>query len=107
MAGPHELDVPAQVLARPATDLELKMGSRLLCVLMEEFKGITDDQGEIALAVALALYVKHRELISDRHAMRRIIEHVTAVTPHLPPLATALDRAKALDLDLLRRQGKL
>lgn len=58
-------------LLRPVTDQEASLGLQIIDSLMR-LDTLTDDQGEAALAVAVAAYATHRQALGDRAAVARI-----------------------------------
>ena len=61
-------------LARPVTDAEARLGAGLIDHLTAlAGEGLTDQQGEVAMACMLAMYATHRRECGDSAALDRIL----------------------------------
>lgn len=65
-------------LYRPLTDEEMRLGASLINALMD-VPGLTDDKGELAIAVCCCLYLDHRAKMGDNQAKARLFENIDAI----------------------------
>ena len=75
---PEMLETVMPYLYRPLAEDELRLGSSLINALME-VPGLTDDKGEIAIAVCCALYLEHRAAFKDAQAKDRLFQNIDAI----------------------------
>lgn len=69
------LETVMPYLYRPLTDDELRLGASLINALMD-VPGLTDDKGELAIAVCCSIYLDHRAKFGDGQAKARLFENI-------------------------------
>lgn len=62
-------------LARPPTDKEWTLAVDFLGYWASK-PGLCDDEAEIAMAIALSMYIEHRRLMGDSDAESRLAENI-------------------------------